>query len=217
MARPGRSAGGNSRHIPDPYSIGNNVFPVVPFRTQFGDIAALQAVGSQIPSAIDTTLLTQNAGNVGQEVELDLDFESNEVFDVMIVQVEIEAQVALAFATGEKVLRYCLALTDDPDKANTTQIATEAIFEGDESFVWYTNGLLQSLNEAALTEAINPIQRTEYRFVQPWTVARNLKWIYSSFSPAAGDFFSMVRIQLWGRRRNASDTEFKSIIYRQRF
>lgn len=206
-----------SKQIPPPYSIGKDVFPIVPFRVQFGTGITATGTVAGISSAIQTNDASIVAGNIAADVDLDLDFESNEVFDVMSIIVDVDPSFATTFEADTTDIQFILALTDDPDKAVTTGLHLETVFETDESFVWYCSGKYDSLSGSANPVALLTNYHREYTFIQPWTVARNLRWIYSSFSTAAADMVSQVRIQLWGRRRNASDTEFKAIIYRQRF
>jgi len=192
----------SSKMIPPDYSIGKNVFPVVPFRTQLQVLSA----------GINT--------NVAQDVELDLDFESNEVFDVLAIDTLINVKPNLT--AGDFNEEMNLALTDDPDKPATTRIdeditanTGEATFEGDESFVYYHD--FEWSQQATTDTMTQTTSQKVFIFEQPWTVSRNIRWIFSCRGTAAGLISTTARIQLWGRRRNASDTEFKAIIYRQRF
>lgn len=208
---------GKAKMIPQPYSIADNVFPVVPFRTQFGTGIVAAANMAGIAAPIDTTSATIVAGNVGQEVELDLDFESNEVFDVMGIELSVDFVTNLAFFTNQEIFRYAMGLTDDPDKATATDILLETTFETDESFIWLKYGTWEYGSAVDTSAALKTCDDDRFNFIQPWTVARNLKWIFESSATNAGDVTSVGRVVIWGRRRNASDSEFKSIIYRQRF
>lgn len=196
----------STKMIPPDYSIGKDVFPVIPIRTFMTQSAVIQ-----------TSEATIVAGNVGQEVELDLDFESNEVFDVLAVEVDYTMNVGANASTNPANMTGVVALTDDPDKATETPIHTEDTFEGDQSFVWFKTYFADYGTAVDSTDRMIGQTYNYFIFEQPWTVARNLKWIMATFATAADDFGGTARITIWGRRRNASDSEFKSIIYRQRF
>jgi len=196
----------STKMIPPDYSIGKNVFPVIPLRTRIGGAGV-----------IDTDQASIVAGNVLQQLELDLDFESNEVFDVLAIQFDQRFQPGIVPGTNISVMRSVVALTDDPDKAVTTPIYLEDVFEGDDSFVWYKHTSKRTTTAVDVATIDDTVFYEYFIFEQPWTVARNMAWICCQFSTAAGDFITENNLTVWGRRRNASDDEFKSIIYRQRF
>lgn len=178
------------------------MFPIVPFRTQ-----------------LDVTTI---GTNVGQEVELNLDFDYRQVFDVMMIQVMVYNEPAVLGVYVSSVQKNQLALFDDPNKATTTDISFdtaantgEATFENDQSLVYIfdTGGWMESVEQAS-----DNVRNTIFIFEQPWVVARNLKWVASNKQTTAASVArSLYRATLWGRRRRATEKEFYSIVQRQRF
>lgn len=189
-----------TKNIPAPYSQGKDVFPIVPFRVQIE------------PTTAGTS--------EGQTVALDLDFEENEVLDIMLVETEI---IPVNFTAGDGGQRICAALLEDPDLAVTTDVIAEAFFETNDSVVYYHEDHISALEVTAAGEMVVwPALRKNLKFaadLQPYTVARDLLWIVRFEEDAANVPFGQYKFNLtiWGRRRNASDAEFKNIIYRQRF
>jgi len=192
-----------SRSIPSDYAQGGGIFPIVPFKTQL------------------QTLIAGVATNQGQEVELNLDFDYRQVFDIMMIKSTILIDPPTTLVDGS--VEVSVALTDDPNKATATDISTdvtantgEATFENDQSFFYthdYTCGMI--VGESALNPCTD---RQIFVFEQPWIVARNIKWIQQTDLSTAASFVSVTsRLEIWGRRRRASEKEFYSIVQRQRF
>lgn len=182
------------RQLPAAYAQGGNIFPITPFRTQL--------------NATSTT-------NVAQEVQLDLDFEEREVFDIMKLDVDLNFNVETTSAAFAEFFGN-LALCMDPDKASTTDLNDETIYEGDSSFIWFRQ--FRAIRQGAAVEYGMYTENYQFDFVQPFTVARNLLWILDMniITATEGEGVDM-RAQLWGRRRNAPESEFMNIVYRERF
>lgn len=183
--------------IPNALSQGKSVFPITTFR------ALLQP--------------TTQGTNVEQVIDLDLQFEDNEVLDVWSMKVDASMlQDTAADAASE--LEWAVALFEDPDKALATNIFSEETFEDDSSLIHHEAGVFYvNFTTAAGFEIGNLCDSRYFVFPQPYTVARNLKVIAGMLGTQT-DLLSMSDyVTIWGRRRNANDAEFKNIIYRQRF
>jgi hypothetical protein len=188
--------------IPGLYSQGKNVFPIVPYR------AMLQV----------STFTAGGSGNEVEVLDLDLQFESNEVMDVIAVQTIFEWNLAASLAVDSD-LTAMMALCEDPDKTTTTDLYTEATFEDDNSFIHFEeSGIYYDfVTTTNAGEIIMPNETRYMVFPQPYVIARNLA-VFLGGEGVEGEATSIVaRVTVWGRRRNANDAEFKNIIYRQRF
>ena len=156
---------------------------------------------------------------MGEEVQLDLDFEEKEVFDVM--GLDINFLYNIGDVTADDEANVTLALTSDPDKATTTLIQTEAIFQDDDSFIHYAFSKKHlQFEDATGISLFTQADNYQYVFLQPYTVARNVKWILAGTFGAAFVVSTLgpaVAVTLWGRRRNAQEAEFMNIVYRERF
>ena len=163
-------------------------------------------------------------------MDLDLQFEDNEVFDIWAVKVSIEVEPTAATAVRACLLRMVAALYEDPDKATTTDLVPvdgsgtgqpAANYQDDSSLLYNFRSTLNSQEGATTTnEDSSDLLMTEYFvFPQPYTVARNVKWILEALAEITTTDLDAVNLyaEIWGRRRNASDAEFKNVIYRQRF
>jgi len=159
------------------------------------------------------------ANNDGEVIDLDLQFEDNEVLDVWSMQSDItfladEAPDAAALGIWE------VALFEDPDKADTTDLSVAATVEDDTSLIHIEEGRAEMFftTAAGFQMAAAEVSVNRYFvFPQPYTVARNIKLIMQ-IAGTQGDITAMrALVTVWGRRRNASDAEFKNIVYRQRF
>jgi len=126
------------------------------------------------------------------------------------------------------VVRIAVALFEDPDKADTTDIqgtlaartAAENTIENDASLIKYFQNTWVIREGATITDAFGKItERFQFLFPQPYSVARNLKWILQANAILTASDLDAINLyaEIWGRRRNAPDSEFKNIIYRQRF
>lgn len=195
------------KSIPNALSQGKDVFPITAFRNKL-----------QIAIGDAVTDLT-SANNAGEEVDLDLQFEDNEVLDVWQVHLIMTATNRAADVVSNGSIEMCAALLEDPDKANTTDIVAENFVENDSSLLYLTCERMFFEQAAVGQIAFSLTREKVYSFVQPYTVARNVKWILQSNAVIAADEFDSIDLiaTIWGRRRNASDAEFKNIIYRQRF
>jgi len=185
--------------IPNALSQGKDVFPITPFR----QVLAIATFGT----------------NDGEVIDLDLQFEDNEVLDVWSMQ----TQVNFAFDTAPDAVAtglWHVALFEDPDKADATDLSVAATIEDDSSLIHIEEGRAMMLfTTAAGFQALaadNAINRY-FQFPQPYTVARNLKVIMQIAGTQADIEAMRAVVTVWGRRRNATDAEFKNIIYRQRF
>ena len=185
------------KSIPPLYSQAKDVFPVTRFASQ------LQV----------TTLGT----NDEEVVALDLQFEDNEVLDIIACQVYVEVDVDVV-ESAENEARICVALFEDPDKALATDTLSEAVFEDDSSLIYTFDELFKLFFGTVAAVDMQWNSRNDYfMFPQPYTVARNVKWILRATGVDADIDAVNARATIWGRRRNAADAEFKNIIYRQRF
>lgn len=168
-----------------------------------------------------------SANNDGETVDLDLQFEDNEVMDIWQIDLFLELEPEDGVFTLD-VVRCAVALFEDPDKADTTDIqgtlaartAAQNTIENDSSLVKYFQHTFICREGATVTDAFGHItERMQFQFPQPYTVARNLKWILQANAILTASDLDAINLyaEIWGRRRNASDAEFKNIIYRQRF
>lgn len=157
------------------------------------------------------------ASNARDVIELNLQFEDNEVLDVIAVHVLTEFNLTQELATDTDLTAY-IALFEDPDKALATDLSLEATFEDDNSLIYFSQSSVGYDFGDNTSQTIWDSGRESYFvFPQPYTVARNLALI-SQMDGTEGDAAVITnRVTIWGRRRNASDVEFKNIIYRQRF
>jgi len=203
------------RSIPGMLSQAKDVFPVTSFRTY-------------LASDFDAT-----ADGVERTVELDLQFEDNEVLDVIALEVILGIEYASTIVTDDT--NMAIGLFENPDEDDEVQLfptvaATGVIdfteagtfpeFEDNNSLLWY---MIQRMQAQVQTTSGGPtvFDMTKYyqfTFPQPYTVGRDLKWILrqvESVDDAA--IAASMYATIWGRRRNAQDAEFKNIVYRQRF
>jgi len=186
------------RNIPDVLSQARHIFPLVPFRVLIPDI--------------------QTSGTfVGEVVDLDLQFEDNEVLDVYSMQVDFNLDTVQDAV--DALSQWGVGLFEDPDKASNTNLLTNDNWETDNSLVHAEMGSV-GMAVVGTATAINYVEAPHrYKlFEQPYTVGRNLK-VIAGFTDIVGAMIADMDcyVQLWGRRRNADDAEFKNIIYRQRF
>jgi len=183
------------------------VFPMVPIRNFL-----------QIPIA-DADVAKTAANNDGEVVDLDLQFEDNEVMDLWY----LDFHLSLQDDDGNYALdRFDLAvgLFEDPDKADTTDLSVENTIENDSSLIYLYQDNKTVRQGATITDCLYRFtDHVMFQFPQPYTVARNVKWILQAIATLTADDFDSIDLTatIWGRRRNASDAEFKNIVYRQRF
>lgn len=183
--------------IPDLFSRGKNVYPIIPYRARL----AASAAGA--------------ANNEREIVDFDLQFEDNEVMD--IVGVEVNYEHVYDDITAFNSFIALLALLEDPDLPATTDIGTEAFFETNASLVWFNeSGVMTDLATSGMA-AVPITDYAKFMFPQPYTVARNVSWIIQASGTENDVIVITTHATIWGRRRIASDEEFKNIIYRQRF
>lgn len=174
------------------------------------------------------------ADGVERDVDLDLQFEDNEVLDVIGLEVILTTEYASTIVTDDTNMAICLS--ENPDENDELQIfpttaagvidftgaagTTFPEFENNSGILWY---MIRRLQAQVMTTSGGPTvfemsRYFQFTFPQPYTVARNLKWILrqvESVDDAA--VACAMYATIWGRRRNAPDAEFKNIIYRQRF
>lgn len=202
--------------MPGLYSQGKNVFPITPFRTY-------------LVEDYDST-----EGDESAVVDLDLQFEDNEVFDIISLHVILSTECASTIAVDD--MNQAIMLSENPDESSTFQLfPTTAAgvvdftgaagtdfpnFETNSAIIWYQ---IRRMQGVALVTSGGPFvyemtKEYMYKFDQPYTVARNLKWIMRTIETVDDAAISAAAYcTVWGRRRNAPDAEFKNIIYRQRF
>jgi len=201
--------------IPPALSQGKNVFPMVPMRNFLS-----------IPLTTETSLTSAN--NDGEVVDLDLQFEDNEVMDLWQIDLYLELEPEDNVFTLDLV-RLAVALFEDPDKADNTDIqptdgsqtgAAANTIENDSSLVKYFQHAWSIREGATITDVQGHLtERMQFVFPQPYTVARNVKWIMQANAILTASDFDAINCyaELWGRRRNAAQDEFINIVYRQRF
>lgn len=199
--------------IPPALAQGKNVYPMVPMRNVL------------LISPVAATSLT-SANNDGEVVDLDLQFEDNEVMDLWGMRLYLELEPEDGVFTLD-VIRCAIALFEDPDKADTIEIQptlgdndAENVIENDSSLVHYVQHSFVIREGATITDMLNPLTyEHDFMFPQPYTVARNVKWILQANAILTASDIDAIRLyaELWGRRRNAAQEEFINIVYRQRF
>lgn len=156
------------------------------------------------------------ANNEREVLDFDLQFEDNEVLDIW--SIEHKLSLGIATITADTDLDFLLGVFEDPDKAVATDLSLEATFEDDSSLIWFDKNSLhrEFVTAAAISDMLSSFSNY-FVFPQPYTVARNIA-IILQMDGTEGDAIDPVsHVTVWGRRRNASDAEFKNIIYRQRF
>lgn len=182
-----------------PYSkvMSPKVFPVVPLRT------ALDTAADDTP--------------VYEEVELNLQFENNEVFDIMKVETWLSMTTVPANPANGGLDGH-VGLLDNP--SSIANLDTDVTFETIPELFYYAK-MSWTFFEDAAPASHQHFKHDVYHvnvYTEPFTVARNVRWTLT-VNPSA-DFFGYamsLRGIIWGRRRKASDAEFKDIIYRERF
>lgn len=187
--------------IPSALSLGAGIYPITPLR---------QVLAT-------TTFGAAGANNDGEVFELDLQFEDNEVCDIFMMDSHINAALDTAPDAVTELL-WELALFEDPDKPDTTDLSVAATIENDSSLVHIEEGRFDMLftTAAGFQFPFNSVNR-RFLFPQPWTVARNVKVILQAVGTDSDITAVRAVVELWIRRRKASDAEFKNVIYRQRF
>lgn len=155
-------------------------------------------------------------GSEREILTLDLQFEDNEVLDVIAVQCDLLMNEPTI--STDSFLKWAVGLFENPDQTTTTDIMAEAEFETDTALIHAELGIYNVDFGSAV--GINSIESDWHRyfiFPQPYTVARNIAVILEG-QGTEGDAKTLeAYVTMWGRRRNAQDAEFKNIIYRQRF
>jgi hypothetical protein len=203
---------------PNANYIGDRVFPIVPKRLAFA--SATTTVANQVP------------------FDLDLDFETYEVFD--IYRVEFDATITFnevleETADSGRVFEAVQAIVEVPYTVVTAgvrplpDVVTPLLFPV-AGINQETNNVIQTHYFGMYTETevigapnntLNDAQlptnrRLSVDLIQPWTVGGNVAayqcWINTNeemVSTMAGVFC------IWGRKRNASKEEFYAINYRR--
>lgn len=189
------------KQLTGPYSrvTAPNVYPVVPIKNVLATAA--------------------NSTPVYEEVELNLQFEVNEVFDIMKIESWIlPAAYDGAIASGTADCH--MALLDST--LSTENVDTDATFEAMDDLIFYAEETYIHTQGAAAALIMHPWMAASRHlefYTEPFTVARNVLWtivLNQSTAFFTGNIIT-GRVIIWGRRRRASDSEFKDIIYRERF
>lgn len=183
------------KSMPGALAQGSKIYPIVPYRA----LVSLTAV----------------ATNEREVLDFDLQFENNEVMDIFSLEYLFSIDFDDVDAYNE--LNLNVALFDDPDKDSATDIDSETVFEDDASLIHYMQH--QVVCDLATSGMALAVVSGHYPFTfpQPYTVGRNVCMIADWEGTEAGVKNPECKFTLWGRRRVASDSEFKNIIYRQRF
>jgi len=203
---------------------GKGIYPIIPYR-------------ARIDRAGNATVL--NAFNNGFQVEFDLQFEDNEVMDIFAVEwAHNTCIVAIATVTDMTVFLASwllenpeLAVDDFLEVVDATGTypnsgaATTSEFVTNSALVHYKETVFsQTVDDQGSTDGRAFVTKTSDRemftFPQPYTVARNvLVNSRASLDTDEDEVLVSYRVDctIWGRRRKAADSEFKNIIYRQRF
>lgn len=185
--------------ITGPYSkvTARGVYPVVPIRHQVSTVA--------------------NTTPIYEEVDLDLQHEINEVFDIM----EIETWMDPAVYDATQAAGNCdlhVGLMDNV--ASVRDLVVGTTWETAPELVYYS--VAQWKHHFGTDVGQNLVRSGVYhnrKYDEPYTVARNLLWNVqvSANSPFFVGYAMQMRGIIWGRKRRASETEFNSILYRERF
>lgn len=177
----------------------SNVYPVVPLRNE--------------------VITVTDAVPVSEEIDLALDFTENMVYDIMEVETWIDpVAVDVTVATGGSV-DIDFALLDNP--ASVANLGTPAVFETAPEVIYYAHATWLFAKDAVPTShsLVRADMYHTHKFDEPFTVARNLL-ISLVANTGGGLMFANAftgRMIVWGRKRKASDKEFKDILYRQRY
>lgn len=199
-----------SSKIPALFDTGRDIYPIIPYRTK----------------VVEGTLGTIN----NRVVDFDLQFEDNEVMDLVAIEstMYMTLEIPDTEAENEASLTMSASLLEDPDPQAVDILGNPATedtdggneFEDNASLIWHHEFNLEVIENAADVSS-NAYKTTDHKyfvFPQPYTVARNVQWELNGNSQDTDRADSCVYLcTLWGRRRKASDAEFKNIIYRQRF
>lgn len=213
------------RSIPTNLATGKGIYPIIPYR-------------ARIDRAGNNTVL--NALNNGFIVDFDLQFEDNEVMDLIAIEWQHNAGlVGIATPATDETCFLASWLLENPELAaddflnvvDATGTYPNVGASVDDSFV--TNSALVHYKETVFSETLDLQAATNGRafvtktsnysmftFPQPYTVARNvLVNSRASLDTDESSIMTSYRVDctIWGRRRKAADSEFKNIIYRQRF
>lgn len=205
-----------SQTPPGSQYIGNRTFPIVPARTQF--------------TSADTTVCVQEV------VDLDLDFETYEVFDIYRWESSLSFILAnlITADTYEEPFSVISALLEVPSAVTTPGTAPApdvvalnlfdaAQYEANKDIVCTHEDSLFSegveTGPPAESLAVFAIRNHSYKkvdMIQPWTVGGNIAHALQWLNVGEGLVESVVaRFTLWGRKRNATKEEFYAINYRR--
>lgn len=185
------------RSMPGALSQGKNVYPIIGYRARLANTAVAAA------------------NNEREVIDFDLEFEDNEVMDIWAV--EYQTNYAPDAIDAFDDLDLLLGVFENPDIVAATDLSLEATFEDESSLVhFWKTGFLGSFTTSGMTSTISTAQYS-FQFPQPYTVARNIALITQMDGTEGTTVALTTHATVWGRRRKAPDSEFKNIIYRQRF
>lgn len=224
MAREAARNGGRS--MPNNLAQGRGIYPIIPYRSQLGKVGSLDGAGGGVAAVITID------SNV---VDFDLQFEDNEVMDIVCIESEVtvtDFELLQTSADNDQNLMLAQWLMENPELTATdvlgsvtTQPAETDEFMTNSALVWYHEeqyAVYEGTAGTAASIAIAIAMQTKYRkfdFPQPYTVARNVLHTMKGFLINDASRLNGYRMNMtiWGRRRKAADGEFKNIMYRQRF
>jgi hypothetical protein len=198
----------SKKSMPGALAQGKGIYPIIPYRCVLG----CAAVGA--------------ANNEREILDFDLLFENNEVMDIW--KIDYQHSVALEdqdYGAADIYSRFDIrtGVFEDPEKPVATDLSTEAVIEDDSSLVDIAQTVINVEGEVQGTPANFAMfaprlsEKLVTNFPQPYTVARNLAVILQWEGTEGGAHQVGSIVTVWGRRRKAHDSEFKNIIYRQRF
>lgn len=202
---------------------GKGIYPIIPYR-------------ARIDRAGNATVL--NALNNGFQVEFDLQFEDNEVMDIFAIEWAHNAIIELGAAASDLPMFLASWLLENPELAvdDILEVVDAAgVYPNSGASLtseFVTNSALVHYKETVFSESADTVagdarsvlaktsDREMFVLPQPYTVARNVL-VNARSSQDTDEVERMLSYRvdctIWGRRRKAADSEFKNIIYRQRF
>lgn len=174
---------------------------------------------------VQITHVAATASNAEKAIDLDLDFESNEVFDIYWMKTWFmvgEADLDVPDSIGDVITELHGLISEQPNFDREVQVtdAGDAVFEDDPSIVHYHPLILATSDTATPTEAgfVKLIDYKETNFgMAPYTVADNMTLSACQIGGTGSGEVYQLRSEIFGtRRRETSDKAFNAIINQYR-
>jgi len=160
------------------------------------------------------TVVSPKVGtSVQEEIDLELDFEGNEVFDIGMIESWIYSDGDSLDPAVTATQNFVIGISEFPNFARTLLLDTTV--ETDPSLIYLDRWTLRTEVDATATAGLKIAQRSRYKQVQfpDWyTVAQNLTGAASAEEGAATSDEYQVMFNIYGRRRRAPDKEFRLLI-----